>query len=114
MNIDKIYQSVGDNAEEVVGRLVSRQNVERFLTKFASDNTFATLQKAMDEADVQGAFIAAHTLKGVALNLGFSALGRSASDLTEILRRKTFDGAPEAFAKVQSDYNRVLTAIRTY
>ncbi|MDD6903197.1 MAG: Hpt domain-containing protein, partial [Eubacteriales bacterium] len=64
-----------------------------------------------EAGDEEAAFRAAHTLKGVAKNLGFSDLGESASVLTEVLRNRTFDGASPLFEKVKSDYARLTLAI---
>ena len=114
MNVKKVYEATGDDCSAVVERFVSEETLSRFIVRFLSDDSFASLEKAMERGDVEAAFRAAHTLKGVAQNLGFSALGRSAATLTEILRLKTFDGSSEPFMRVSADYDNVVRAIRTY
>lgn len=83
MNLEKLYQEMGGDMADAVRRLGSASAVERFLRMFAGDDTFAMLQAAMSAGDVQRAFRAAHTLKGLAANLGLVQLGQAASALTE-------------------------------
>ena len=84
----------------------------RFVKRFPSDPSFGQLKAAMAAGDVKEAFRAAHTLKGVSLNLGFDNLSPSAVALTEILRTGTFEGAAGQRALVEPDYARTLDAIR--
>ena len=86
MNLEKLYQEMGGDMADAVRRLGSASAVERFLRMFAGDDTFAMLQAAMSAGDVQRAFRAAHTLKGVAQNLGFDRLYTAVFALTEQLR----------------------------
>ena len=86
MNLEKLYQETGGDMAGAVRRLGSIAAVERFLRMFAGDDTFAMLQAAMSAGDVQRAFRAAHTLKGVALNLGLGSLAHASSQMTEALR----------------------------
>ncbi len=111
MTIREVYAECGGSYDETLKRLGSEELVNRFAARFLSDGSFRSLEKAFDEGDGESAFRAAHTLKGVAKNLGFTDLGDSASVLTEILRNRTFDGAPPLFEKVKSDYARLTLAI---
>ena len=111
MTIREVYVYVGGNYDETVKRLGSEEIVNRFAERFLSDGSFRSLEKAFEAGDEEAAFRAAHTLKGVAKNLGFSDLGESASVLTEILRNRVFDGAKPVFEKVKSDYERLTRAI---
>lgn len=114
MTIREVYVYVGGNYDETVKRLGSEEIVNRFAERFLSDGSFCSLEKAFDEGDGESAFRAAHTLKGVAKNLGFADLGDSASVLTEILRNRVFDGAKPVFEKVKSDYDRLIRALTVY
>ena len=111
MNLEKLYQEMGGDMADAVRRLGGIAAVERFLRMFAGDDTFAMLQAAMSAGDARRAFRAAHTMKGVASNLGFSALAAAASELTEILRGGSFAGADAAFIKVKAEYDKVIRAI---
>ena len=48
--------------------------------------SFSQLQSTLEEKNVEEAFRAAHTLKGVAQNLGFTPLYEATATLTEVLR----------------------------
>ena len=58
------------------------------------------------------AFRAAHTLKGVCLNLGFDNLYKASSAITEIFRAGELAGAKEAFEEVEKQYNITVNAIK--
>lgn len=62
---------------------------------------------------IEEAFRAAHTLKGVCANLGFTQLFKVSSDLTEELRGGAPDEAklPELLEKVSSEYKKTVDAI---
>ena len=60
---------------------------------------------------MQTAFRAAHTLKGVAANLGLERLRALASDMTECLRRGELSGAQALLAETEAAYRQVLAAL---
>ena len=55
---------------------------------------------------------AAHTLKGVCQNLGFTNLYQPTYELTEVLRADTPEGSKEWFDRVTEQYNITIDAIR--
>lgn len=114
MTIKSLYEAVGGDYKDVVKRLISEEFAAQLALGFLDDDGFSSLEKAMKTRNAEDAFRAAHTLKGVALNLGFKNLGESASELTEVLRKRTFDGADEPFEKVREDYAVVISALRSY
>ena len=61
----------------------------------------------MDEA-----FRAAHTLKGITQNLGFSQLSPLAIEITEILRQGTMDGTDALFPQLKEKYDRTVACIK--
>ena len=63
--------------------------------------------------NAEEAFRAAHTLKGICLNLGLDRLYRVSACLTERLRGKEFDGYEEAYDEVQQEYRNTVDIIRT-
>ena len=72
MNINECYQAMGADYEEVFGRLRNERLITKFVLKFPGDPSFSQLQSTLEEKNVEEAFRAAHTLKGVAQNLGFT------------------------------------------
>ncbi len=114
MTLKEVYETVGGDYEDVVKRLISEEFAARFAIRFLDDDEMGKLVAAMETRNIEEAFRAAHTLKGVALNLGFKNLGRSASELTEVLRKRTFDGTEELYKEVKADYATVISALRSY
>ena len=108
MNIKECYDSIGADFEDVLGRLGSEKLIERFALKFLDDD----LKEALAEKNAENAFRAAHTLKGVFLNLGLKNLYTVSSDLTEKLRGRSLDGADELFEKVREQYDITVNALK--
>ena len=77
-----------------------------------NDNSYSNLEDALADGNVENAFRAAHTLKGVCLNLGFDNLYKVSSDITEILRTGELTGTKEAFENVKKQYNITVNAIK--
>ncbi len=109
--IEDAYRSIGADWEGVTKRLMGEELVERFAIKFIEDDSFLKLKEALASHDVDAAFMAAHTLKGVCQNLGFVGLYAPANELTEILRAGSLEGADELFAKVEAEYERTVAAL---
>lgn len=113
MTIKECYESVGARYEEVLHRFGTEELVERFALKFLKDTTFQELEKKMQEADGEEAFRAAHTLKGVCLNLGFTALGEASSVLTEAMRNtRDTKGCEELMDKVSVEYKKLTDILQ--
>ena len=114
MDLRECYAQLGGDYEAVMGRLRQEERVMKFLRLFPADENFQVLTQALEKEDWSAAFRAAHSMKGVALNLGFTALAKSASDLTECLRPGTPEGDPAPlYGKVEEDYKKTLAAIET-
>lgn len=112
MTIRECYDELGLDFDAVLSRLVNERLVQKFALKFLDDPSFQNLKDALDSKDVETAFRAAHTLKGVCLNLGFDNLYPSSKDLTELLRAGRMDGYEDLFAEVEKEYNRTCEALR--
>lgn len=113
MTIEQCYAQMGGSFAEVSARLPSARLIEKFVRKFPEDPSYGQLKQALAENCLTDAFRAAHTLKGVAANLSFEPLRRSASEITELLRHAQAipAGAQALFAQVTRDYDRTLAAI---
>ncbi len=115
MTVRECYAAIGGNYEEAFNRLRSDDRLIKFLNKLPDDPTFGMLEGALDTGDAELAFRAAHTLKGVGLNLSLTDLYESASALTESLRGKTvIDAAATAlFATLKARYDLTIQCIKT-
>lgn len=111
MQIKKFYEEIGSDFSDVSRRLGGEQTVCYFVRKFASDKSFDDLKTAMSSFNHVDAFRAAHTLKGVSLNLGFDKLYEASKVLTDALRNKQTEGIGKLYEKVKNEYERILKAI---
>ena len=116
MNIHEFYDAIGGNYNEAAERLMRDSLIQKFVLLFRNDPGFAALQTALEQEDWDAAFSAAHTLKGVSLNLAFARLSGKARELTDFLRpqnRAAFTpaGAQALFSEVQAAYTEILENI---
>lgn len=114
MTLQECYKSIGSDYNNTVARMCGKESIlEKFVRKFAADPTYSSLVSSFENGDMETAFRMAHTLKGVCLNLGFTKLQESSSELTEALRNKDAiaDNAAELFERVKTDYEMTLNAI---
>ena len=111
MTIEQCYAQMGGSFAEVSARLPSTRLIEKFVRKFPEDPSYAQLKQALAENSLTDAFRAAHTLKGVAANLGLERLRAAAADMTERLRSGDLPGAQALLAETEAAYRQVLDAI---
>lgn len=112
MTVQECYESMGSDFEGVLGRMGSEGMVKRFALKFLDDPSYSNLEKAIAEQNAEEAFRAAHTLKGICLNLGLDRLYKVSAELTEKLRGREFNGYEESYQEVQKEYQNTINAIR--
>lgn len=112
MTVKECYDRLGGDYEGVVSRLLKEERVKKYMLKFLDDDSFALLRTSLQEGNMENAFRAAHTLKGVCQNLGFERLYQSSGQLTELLRSKAEDDVSELLAKTEEDYELTVSAIR--
>lgn len=117
MSLKECYDKMGADYEDVLSRLRSEVLVRKFALKFLDDDSYANLNAAMESGNAPEAFRGAHTLKGVAQNLGFGPLYKAAAEVTESLRpSETNSGDMEKAAKlmpaVDEEYARTIAAIK--
>lgn len=114
MTVKECYELIGADYEGVIGRLRTEERVKKFLFKVLDDKSYTLLLDSIEDGNVEEAFRAAHTMKGVCQNLSLTPLYESASALSETLRnQKEFgeDVAP-ALEKVKEDYAQMTAHIR--
>lgn len=112
MSIEECYIQIGADYEDAVRRLGNQERVTKFLLLFAEDDSYARLVKAIQENQGKEAFRAAHSLKGICLNLSLTALLQPAQDLAGELRDGQITEAAKPMAEqVKKEYQRVLQCI---
>lgn len=81
----------GANVEEGVQRCVNQEAFYlRLVSTVPGNKGFQALYDALEQKDLEAAFQAAHGLKGVAANLALTPLLKPVSEITELLRNKSF------------------------
>ena len=112
MTFQEFYQTIGGDYNEVLARLSSERLVQKFVLKFPNDGSYQLLRSALEAGDYAEAFRAAHTIKGICQNLGFTSLLASSSNLAEVLRSGEAVDASALAAQVAEDYERIISAIQ--
>lgn len=112
MTIKEIYDLLGADYDGVVARMCGEARVIKFVPKFLADPTYNELIEGFETENWELAFRAAHTMKGVCSNFGFTKLQNSSSDLCEMLRPGVYnpDGAAQ-LEIVKADYQAVADAL---
>ena len=112
MDIKKCYEAMHGDYEDIFSRLRNNALIIKLVKKFESDQSYAELKQGLADKDVEKAFRAAHTLKGVCLNLGFDELYEVSAEITEKLRGKETAGSEDMFQKVEEKYQKTVNAIK--
>jgi HPt (histidine-containing phosphotransfer) domain-containing protein len=110
--LKKQLQDGGIDTDEIMERMMgSEALMKKLLKKFLSDTNFSTLEKALSENDVEEAFRAAHTLKGVAGTLALTGMHSIAAEITELLRNDSILQAKNKFPELADAYDSVIKMI---
>ena len=105
-------QSAGVDVSGALNRFMNNEGLyERFLRKFSADTSYQNLLNAIDSSDFEEAFRAAHTLKGVAGNLGFDNLLNYIVPLVEVFRDKKSDIPSDQLQGAKDEYQKLLDII---
>lgn len=110
MTIEECYIKMGANYQDVIKRLPSVSMIEKFALKFREDTSFQELEKALNDKQVEIAFRAAHTLKG----LGFDHLYKPSFEITESLRAGNLELALQQFDAVKEQYTKTIDALNEF
>lgn len=94
-------KSRGVNVDKALERLKGNKDTyKEFLLEFLTDPDFDYLNTSIQEGEVRKAFEFAHGLKGMAANLGLEKILESLTNLVEVLRIGSLEGAMELFEQV--------------
>ena len=113
MDYISFFDKVGGSYDEVMSRLLKKERIQKYLTKFLSSTEYTDLKEALAAQNIEPAFRASHSLKGVCANLGLGTLMNSSSELCEALRPLVlpdYDITPMV-EKVDHDYAEAINAI---
>lgn len=113
MTVKEFYEEIEADYDDVHMRLLDDERIKRFLLKFLNDGSYSQLCKAVENKDINEAFRAAHTLKGVTQNLSITPLYNTANVLTEKLRnaREYSEDIDQMLDVIKEDYSKIISCI---
>lgn len=112
MTIQECYALIGADYESLLRRLEKEERILRFLSRFLEEGSFTALRTALAAQNAEEAFRAAHSLKGVCMNLELTALYNASSALAEALRGGVITpAAGPLFEQVSQDYQTAVKYI---
>ncbi len=110
--VEKAAQALGEDLSPAIERFGG--NVElyaRFLRKFSQDPTAESLEEAVKQKKYPEVERDAHTLKGVAANLGLERLRAKSDALVQAVRRDSWQEVDSLYAAFRREYDKVLAAL---
>ena len=112
MNVKKCYEIMNGDYEDVKGRFLTDARIRRFALLFLGDGSMEDLRAAMRDKDCEKGFLAAHTLKGICLNLGFTGLYMPVYKITEMLRERDYESAAVEMPAVETAFDATIRGLR--
>ncbi|MDR1701112.1 MAG: Hpt domain-containing protein [Lachnoclostridium sp.] len=106
----------GFEMEKTLTRFMGKEDMyEKFLKRFLDDHNMEKLESAYKQENMEDAFFAAHTLKGVIANLGMDALLKPLTPFVEKLRAGDNDEeAKEYFVRVKAEYENIISILKEH
>lgn len=119
MKVKEFYEEIHGDYNDIMSRLMKEERIERFILKLLEKDSLNELKEKIDQRNWQDAFVIAHSLKGLSLNLSFTDFTKKVSNLTELLRYAKDENiyinqVNEAFSVVKSNYELIVKAIEKY
>lgn len=102
----------GINYDEGLNRFMQKEETYlKYLRRIGEDRNMSVLRKKIEENDVEGAFAAAHTIKGVCANLSIDGINAVLNPMVEILRAGSMENVEDMMEEVERVYSRVTEVI---
>lgn len=102
----------GVDFDRTMERFIGNEDLyEKFLLKFINDKSYTHMLDMIASGNVEESFKAAHTLKGVAANLGLDNLFHATVPLVELFRAGSMEGYGPLLEKVSIEYNSICSVI---
>ena len=102
--VEKVRE-YGADVDGAMERFLDDEDLyEKCLLTFVDDESFAGVKNALENKDYEQAFNCAHTLKGVAANLGLTPLYDAIVGIVEPLRAKDYSNLDSQYLAVAEAY----------
>ena len=112
MTLLEAMRDAGVDVAETLRRFSGNEALlERFMRAFPQDETFSALSAAVDGARYDEAGRLAHTLKGIAGNLGFQRLQERCADLVSAARETRPADVTAIFDDVAAEHRLLLALL---
>lgn len=104
----RIFEDYGGNYETTMSRFLNNESMYmRFLDMLFQDENLQRLKESLECNDIQSAFDAAHTLKGVVGNMGLVPLFDAVNEIVEPLRQKeNRSDYMEMYQKIEQEFKK--------
>lgn len=97
-----------------LSRFMNKEELyERFLIKFLDDNNYSKLIKALEEKNYEEAYVGAHTLKGVAGNLGITDVFNCTVDILAKFKAQEYDSIDDILKRLTEGYSIAVETINS-
>lgn len=108
-------EEMGAETEDTIDRLMGDEEMYlEFIMKFPQNENIIELKKAVEAKDAEKAMKEVHTLKGVALNLGFLPLLDVCMDMLLDFREGDVKAAFSQMNDVENCFNEWKAVIKEY
>ena len=102
ITIDSLRE-YGANVDEGLGRCMGNEALYlKLVATIPGEKNFGKLSESIQNNDLDGAFEAAHALKGVLGNLSLTNMYDKVADITELLRARTEMDYSEKVAEIMN------------
>lgn len=109
-----ILNEGGIDADKLYARFMKNDDLlKKLLLKFLEEPTYGELVDAIEKGNNHSAFIASHTLKGLAANFSMDGLREKVSAQCEDFRAEHFEEGAAKLSAVKEEYEKVMSAIKT-
>lgn len=110
-----VLKQDGNDVDGVMQRFMNMKKMyQKYLLKYLDDPCFQDLTQALQDGNIEDAFRASHTLKGVASNLGLTNLYNADVVVVEKLRNGVTDGVNDDYKVIAQEHKKVIEWIRQY
>ncbi len=91
MNLQEACEKINVNYKDTLERFCGNEVIyKKFLKRFLEDGTYSNLEQAWEERDYEEIEKNAHTLKGLAGNLGLESLFNNSNNLFQTIKKKEY------------------------
>ena len=110
-------QTVGMNVPEMVEHFMDNEQMFlKYLYKFfeSADNVVLELTTAAEKEDYQNMLFTAHSLKGLAGNIGLNGVFLPAKKMVDDIRADEYGDCASDFHKIQENYYLAANIVKKY